>query len=282
MKALSIRKYELKEIVTTDIEQFIMEMKKIFNTIFLLMMLAALFTGCVNEDMTPIYGEQKAGKVVIRGYNALQDSIRVIANGEPLIIAEHDAFMGEIAKDYEFVYYDTQSENIDIVNMVTGEILHSYSFTSETLIDTLSFYQSDGMWIDNVLSFEPGILSGTGRTGYRFIFPTMNRYSNSGYEGPIDAIIRKANGQVLGVAENITKDSFSNFVEFVFAPPPILNVELVKHGTTESYVAGQQVIVQMVMQNNRSRLIVLDEKVNESGEFSGVNGTINLVDYFDF
>lgn len=257
-------------------------MKKTLYTILLLSLMAALLTGCANEDMMPIYGEQQAGKVVIRGYNALPDSIQVMADGELLPIAEHDAFVGEIAKDYEFVYYDSQSEQIDIVNQISGEILHSYTFTTETPIDTLSFYQNDGIWIKDVLSFKPGILSGTGRTGYRFIFPTMNRYSNSGYEGPVDAIIRKVNGQVLARAENITKDSFSAFVEFAFAPPPILNVELVKHGTEESYVSGQQVIVQMVMQNNKSRLIVLDEKADESGAFSGVNGTINLVDYFDF
>lgn len=257
-------------------------MKKIFNTILLFSLLATLFTGCANEDMTPIYGEQVAGKVVIRGYNALQDSIQVVANGEPLLIDEHDAFIGEITKDYEFVYYDNQSENIDIINKATGETLQSYSFTADTAIDTLSFYHKDGIWLDDVLSFEPGVLSGTGQTGYKFIFPTMNRYSNSGYDGAIDAIIRKTNGQELGVAENITKDSFSTFVEFAFSSPPILNVELVKHGTTESYISGQQVIVQMVMQNNKSRLIVLDEKIDESGVFSGVNGTINLVDYFDF
>jgi len=110
----------------------------------------------------------------------------------------------------------------------------------------------------------------------------MNRYSNSGYNGAIDAIIKKPNGQVLGVAENITKDNFSNFVEFAFAPPPIFTVQLIKHGTNESYVTGQEIIVQMAMQNNKSRLIVLDEKTNENGIFSGVDGSVNLVDYFDF
>lgn len=258
------------------------DMKNIFKKIILFSSLATLFAACTNEDMAPLYGEQKAGKVVIRGYNALEDSLQVVANGEPLEIGDYNAFIGEITKDYEFVYYDNAAKNIDIINKATGAILHSYSFTVAIPVDTLSFYHKDGIWIDDVLSIRPGVLSATGRTGYRFIFPTMNRYSNSGYDGTIDAIIRKTNGQVLGTAENITKDGFSDFIEFAFSSPPILNVELVKHGTTESYVTGQQVIVQMVMQNNRSRLIVLDEKVNESGTFSGVEGTINLVDYFDF
>lgn len=257
-------------------------MKNIFKTMLLLLMLAAFFMGCSNEDMRPLYGEQVAGKVVIRGYSALKDSVQVLANGKSLKIDGKDTFTGKIINNYAFVYYDNKAEDIEIINKATGEILHSYSFTAKTPNDTLSFYVKDGIYIDKVLSFEPGVLSGTGITGYKFIFPTMNRYSNSGYNGPIDAIIKKTNGQVIGIAENITKDSFSNFVEFAFAQPPIFTVELVKHGTTESYISGQQVIVQMVMQNNKSRMIVLDEKANESGTFSGVEGNINLVDYFDF
>lgn len=265
-----------------DDKQSIKDMRKMANTI-LLALLATLFTGCSHEELIPIYGEQQAGKIVLRGYNALQDSLQVFANGKLLEIGNHDSFVGEITKDYEFVYYANQTENIDIVNKATGGVLHSYGFTAATAVDTISFYHKDGIWLDNVLTFEPGILSSsTGFTGYRFIFPTLNRYSHSGYEGPIDAIIKKVNGQVLGVAQNITNDSFSDFVEFAFGAPPILNVELVKHGTTESYVAGQQVIVQMVMQNNKSRLVVLDEKADANGVFTGVNGTIDLVDYFDF
>lgn len=257
-------------------------MKNIFNTLLFILLLAIFFTGCANEDLTPLYGQQVAGKVIIRAYNATHDSLQVVANGEPLEIGGYNAFTGEIIKDYEFVYYNDAPENIDIINKATGQTLYSYSFTALNTTDTLSFYHNNGIWLDNILSSKPGTLSGTGRTGYRFIFPTINRYSNSGYEGGIDAVIRKANGQVMGVAENITKDSFSNFVEFAYAPPPILNVELVKHGTTESYITGAQVIVQLVMQNNKSRLIVLDEKADDNGAFSGVEGTINLVDYFDF
>ena len=246
------------------------------------MALGTLFISCSNEDLTPFYGGQVAGKVVIKGYNGLTDSIQVVANGEPLKIGDNNTFRGRIVKNYEFVYYGNLTENIKVINKNTGETLHSYDFTNSRLTDTLSFYVKDGIYLDNVLSFRPGTLSGAGRTGYRFIFPTMNRYSNSGYNGPVDAIIRKTNGQVLATAENITKDGFSNYVEFAYAPPPIINVELVKHGTTESYIAGQQIIVQLVMQNNKSRLIVLDEKANEGETFTGVEGVVNLVDNFDF
>jgi len=258
-----------------------MYMKIIRNTLAFTL-LASLLTGCANEDMTPLYGEQQAGKVVIRSYNAVEDSLQIRAGGKILEIGTRNAFTGKIMTDYEFVFYENKTEKIDILNKTTGETIKSYTFTSNTPSDTLSFYTTDGIWIDDVLDNKPGVLSATGRVGYRFIFPTLNRYSNSGYDGTVDAIIKKINGQLLGVVENIPKDKFSAFVEFAYAPPPILNIELVKHGTTESYVAGQQVIVQMVMQNNKSRLIVLDEKVNESGTFTGVSGTINLTDHFDF
>lgn len=257
-------------------------MRTMFTWLMLLLLLGTVFTGCTNDDLTPVNEEQSPGKIIIRGYSALQDSIQLIANGKPLAIDGQNTFKGEITKDYEFVFYNGQPENIEIIDKGNGTILHSYDFPQNNLTDTLSFYVKEGIYIDDVLSFEPGILSANGRTGYRFIFPTLNRYSNSGYDGAIDAIIRKTNGEVLGIAENITKESFSNFIEFDFNAPPILNVELVKHGTTESYIQGQQVIVQMVMQNNRSKLIILNEKANENGEFIGVEGAINLTDYFDF
>lgn len=257
-------------------------MKNTIKSILLFFLLVLLFAACASENMTPLYGEEMAGKVVIRSYNALEDSLQIVVEGKIQEIGARDAFTGKIVTDYEFVFYDNKTEHIDIVNKTTGEMLKSYSFRPDTPIDTLSFYSMDGIWIENVLANKPGVLSATGSVGYRFIFPAMNRYSKSGYDGPVDAIIRKVNGQLMGVVENIGKDNFSDFIEFAYAPPPILNIELVKHGTTESYVTGQQVIVQMVMQNNKSRLIVLEEKADESGTFTGVNGTLNLVDYFDF
>ena len=59
-------------------------------------------------------------------------------------------------------------------------------------------------------------------------------------------------------------------------------MELVKHGTTESYIAGKQVFVVMLMTKDKSRLIVLDEKKADNGQFSGIDATLNLVDFFDF
>ncbi|ALM47841.1 hypothetical protein AMR72_02365 [Flavobacterium psychrophilum] len=257
-------------------------MKNILKKLIPCLLFAVFVTACTNENMALQYPEGIEGKVVIRSYNAMQDSLQINAGGKFLQINKKDAFKGKIVTDYQFVFYNNAERHINIINKATGDILQSYTFTTKKPIDTLSFYGKENIWVENVMSNPPGALSSTGQTGYRFTFPTLNRFSNSGYDGPLDAIIKKVNGQVLGIAENITKDSFSTFLEFPYGSPPILNIELVKHGTTESYVSGQKVLVQIVMQNNKSRLIVLDEKANENGIFTGVDGTLNLVDFFDF
>lgn len=257
-------------------------MKNIVKPILFTILTAAFFTGCSNEDLKPFYENQKAGKIVIRGYSALKDSLQVMIGGKPLEIDSEDTFTGKITNDYQFVYYDTTTKKIDVVNKQTGKIIRSYEFTGAKATDTLSFYVNEDLYLDKVLTFKPGVLSTTGNTGYKFIFPTQNRYSGSGYNGPIDAIIRKANGEVLGVAENITATGFSDFVEFPYSAPPILQVELVKHGTTDSYISGQKVTMQLAMQSDKSGMIVLEEKADENGAFTGVKGVINLVDFFNY
>lgn len=239
-------------------------------------------SSCTNDHLTPLNQEQKAGKVVIKGYNAMPDSIQVSLDGKLLIIDKHDAFLKKIEKTYEFVFYDNSTKTIEIINKKTKQVLHSYNFTTAKPVDTLSFYAKENIWIENVLSQKPGTLSTTKNTGYRFIFPNINLYAKTNYTGTLDAIITKANGQEIGVIQNITKNSFSAFLEFPFGSPPILNIELVKHGTTESYVPGKKVTFQTIMQTNKSKLIVLEEKADANGVFSGVDGTINLTDYFSF
>ena len=257
-------------------------MKNTVKRIFVFFIPVLFFTACVNEDLVPVYQEQKAGKIVIRGYNALQDSIQISINGKPLAINKKDAFVKKIENNHEFVFYENKVKTVDVINKVSNEVLYSHSFTASKPIDTLSFYLRENIWINNVLSNKPGVLTAAGRVGFRFIFPTFNKYSNSGYTGSVDAIIKKTNGQIIATAENINKESFNSFLEFTYAAPPIVNVELVKHGTTESYVTGMQVKFQMALQNNKSKLIVLDEKATEAGIFSGVDGNTNLVDFFTF
>lgn len=261
----------------------IMKMENTIKKNVLLAVLTIFFIACTNENLTPLYGEQQPGKVVIKSYNAMEkDSVQLVANGVLKKIGKNDSFIKKIVDNYEFVFYENKIENIEVVNKTTGKILKNYSFKTDKPVDTLSFYYNDGIWLDNVVSNRPGKLSTANHTGYRFIFPTMNRYSNSGYDGPIDAIIRSYGGQILGVAENITKDRFSNFTEFLYSTPSVLNIELVKHGTTESYIAGRKVVIQIGMQKNKSKIIVLDEKKDLNGVFSGVEGVINLVDYYTY
>ncbi|QOG00693.1 hypothetical protein [Flavobacterium sp. MDT1-60] len=254
---------------------------KIVKILFPLM--ALLFLGsCANDELVPYYQQQEPGKLVIRGYNARRDSIQIAVDGKVIKIGKQDAFVKNIVKDYDFVIYENKPKNVVITNKRTKEILHSYQIGNEKDIDTISFYTKKDLWVDKVLSTKPGLLTSTGNAGFKFIFPTVNRYSASGYSGNLDGIIRKLSGETIAVAKNIGKDQYSSFVEFPASLPPVIKMELVKHGTTESYIAGKQVFVTMLMTKNKSRLIVLDEKKADNGQFSGIDATLNLVDFFSF
>lgn len=255
-------------------------MNRIILKILFFQAIVVFFSSC-EEVAIPYYDEQEPGKIVIRGLS-VTDSIQITANDELLEIDDEDTFKGVIQKDYEFVYYNNANEVLKIIDKQTQTTIGTYTFTTAKPTDTLAFFYKPGIFIDNVYASKPGVLSKQGNTGYKFIFPNLNSYSQSGYDGPIDGIIRNTAGQVLGVAQNITKDNFSTFVEFSFAAPPILKMELVKHGTTESYITGKQVIVTLIMQNNKSQMIVLEEKHDANNVFSGVEGTINLGDFFEF
>jgi hypothetical protein len=180
------------------------------------------------------------------------------------------------------VIYENEPKNVVITNKRSKETLHSYQITGEKDIDTISFYTKKDLWVDNVLSTKPGVLTKTGNAGFKFIFPTLNRYSASGYNGKLDGIMRKLDGETVGIVKNIGKEEYSSFVEFPASLPPIIKMELVKHGTTESYIAGKQIFVVMLMTKDKSRLIVLDEKKADNGQFSGIDASLNLVDFFDF
>mgnify|MGYP006168515791 CR=1 FL=1 len=255
-------------------------LQTIIYKLSMVLFLSPLLFSC-EETLIPQDQPQAPGSVFISAY-VQTDSIRIMANGDNLIIDDQEIFSNRITKDYKYVYYNHQSETIEIINNETQDIMRKYEFTEENSADTLSFFYKPGIWIEDVLSSKPGTLNQSGYTGYRFIFPNMNRYSNSGYEGPLDGIISKITGQQLGIVENIDKETFSTFLEFPYTMPPIIKMRLVKHGTTESYISGQTIEVQMVMQNNKSCLIVLEETVDSNGNFSGVNGTIDLTNYFDY
>lgn len=86
----------------------------------------------------------------------------------------------------------------------------------------------------------------------------------------------------MAVVENIGRETFGNFTEFAYVAPPILKMELVKHGTAESYLSGKPVFVDMSLQKGKSKLIVLEETTDENGLFSKVTGTLDLTVYFDY
>jgi len=261
-------------------------MKNILTRVLILCIITTLFTACSNDNMVPYYGTEtnKPGKITISGYSAVNDSLQITANGKLLEIGndKKNAFVKKIEKNYDFVYFGDEEKTIEITNKITKEVLHTYHFTAQNPKDTISFFAKENLWIDKISSVRLGVLSKTGNSGYKFIFPNQNKYSKSSYQGNLDGIIRKINGQVLGVIENINKEQFSPFIEFTYSSPPTILMELVKHGTTESYIPGQKIIVNMTMTNNKSKLIVLEEKSNANGVFSGVDGTLNLTDYFVF
>ncbi|PWB27676.1 hypothetical protein [Flavobacterium sp. HTF] len=258
-------------------------MDNLVKVVILFFIATFLLTSCANEELIPFYQEQKAGKIVIRGYNALQDSIQITVNNKLLTAdKKHDAFIKKVEKDFEFVFYDNEIKTVQVTNKKTKELIYSQNFTTQKAVDTLSFYMKENLLVTDFMSDKPGTLSAAGLTGYRFIFPNINKYSKSGYTGPIDAVIRKINGQIVGVSENINKNKAGSFVEFTFSLPPIIEVELVKHGTSESYVSSQRIAFRTVMQKNKSGIVVLEETANADNSFARVEGMINLADYFSF
>lgn len=252
----------------------------LFKKTFFVTALLLLLVSC-DDNLLPYYNAQEPGQVIINAYSAL-DSVQVIVNNKPIEINEKTAFLRNINTNYDFVYYNDEVKNIDIVIKETGQVVKSYSFTNLKPFDNLSFYYKSDTYIDEVLRYKKSILSEEGNTGYKFIFPTMNHYSQTNYNGALDGIIYNTAGETLGVVQNITEDEFSSFTQFPFSSSPIIKMELVKHGTTQSYVPGRQVMVTMVMQANKSRMIVLEEKNNDNGGFTGVEGIIDLTDYFEF
>ncbi|MGQ3087460.1 hypothetical protein, partial [Flavobacterium sp.] len=70
-------------------------MKSIFRSLLLFIGAAMVCTGC-EDQLTPLYRPQVAGKIVIKGYNAMADSVQVVANGQPIKIGDLTAFKGRI------------------------------------------------------------------------------------------------------------------------------------------------------------------------------------------
>jgi hypothetical protein len=264
------------------------------QTILTLLCIAAitLFYGC-DESLDPqenYFG--LAGEITINAYVWQGDSVQIDLNGENMAVNNQTVLTRSIETAYEFVNYygrDNEPKNFTVLDNKTLEVLQSYSYSFNnhegSPVDTFSFfYKSPGIWLDDVLSYQPGTLSQPDYTGYRFIFPNMNAYSNSGYTGTLDAIVKRyPTNQLIDTLENIGTATFSDFIEFPYASPPLIRVELVKHGTGESYLpGGTAVMVDMAIQSGKSMLFVLEETADENGNYAGVWATIDLTAYFDY
>jgi hypothetical protein len=262
-------------------------MKYSIAKVFFFSVILTVFGACASDELTPYYDQrtQEPGKVVIQGYNAMIDSVQIAVNGKIVEIGKgknNTAFVKKIEKNYEFVFFENEVKTFVITNKRTKVILGTYQFTTQEPNSSLYFYVKEDLWLDSAEFLKPGTLSQSGYAGFKFIFPSVNKYSAAGYTGSLDGIITKNNGQLLGVAENINKSTPGSFIEFPYSTPTGIKMELVKHGTTESYIPGKKVIVSLTMTNNKSKYIVLEEKQDLNGAFSGVEGVINLADYFSF
>lgn len=240
------------------------------------------------SDLEPQIHDDTAGIIHIQGY--VTDTVQIKIGDELLEYKSDDTkFIKSIDLDYKFVYKKDETKQVDLLSYETENNIESYSFTanvatieSHTTSDTIVFFYTPGVFMKNVYDVAPGTLSQSGYVGYKFMFPTMNTFSNSGYEGALDGIITNYITKAeLGVVENINTDVFSDFIEFPYGSPNIISVALVKHGTTESYIENQPVVLQMVMKKNKSRLIVLNEEEDEDGVFL-VTGNMDLASYFDY
>ncbi len=251
----------------------------------------ALLFGVIacQSDLEPQDHSDVAGTFVIKGYAT--DTVYLKVGDMFLENREETKFIKEIDLEYKFVYQNGEAQSIDVLSNESGEEIITYSFTAEAPTldnyitrNTIAFLYTPDFLMKNVYNFEPGELSASGNVGYKFMFPAMNKISNSGYIGALDGIITNyVTKEQLAVVENITTDNFSDFVEFPYSSPNIIEMELVKHGTTESYVEGETIIVQMIMKKSKSRLIVLNE-TSDSNEAKGfrVTGNMDLTSYFDY
>ena len=67
-------------------------MKNTLKKLLPCLLFAIFVTACTNENMALQYPEGIEGKVVIRSYNAMQDSLQINAGGKFLQINKKDAF----------------------------------------------------------------------------------------------------------------------------------------------------------------------------------------------
>lgn len=268
-------------------------MRTLFISIGILLSFALV--GCNNALEVQETNFGLVGEISIQGYvlsnNA--DSVRIKINNKILEINEDSVFTKSIQNEYEFVnYYDKViPRNIQVISHLSEEVLEEKEFIYNNaavseILDTVSFfYKAPSIFISDVYKDRPGKLTANNYMGYRFRFPNMNYYSKSGYDGTLDAVITTFLGVPLATAENINPETFSAYVEFdtSLAIPPLLNLEIVKHGTAESYLSdGSPIKIVLPVESGKSKLVLLEETVDASGNFTGVSASTDLRNYFNY
>lgn len=253
------------------------------------MTLCFYLTSCEKDLLTPQDELQSPGEVIIKGY-AQTDTLYIVGGGtDTLEVNGNKKLIGGIEANHRFVYFNRTSEHVSIIKK-TGEGLKSYDLGPGQKSEIFSFFHKPGIWLDDVLEAQPGTLSQENHAGLKLIFPNMNTHSNSGYQGGVDAVLsRFPSGEHIATIENVGDKSFSSFVEFAFSIDPgspvipVITLELVKHGTTESYLPGNEPLTTLIsIQPGDSKLVLIEEGVDLTGAFDGIHAFVDLTQLFDY
>ncbi len=266
-------------------------MKHILSITACILVGLVLFQSCEKDLEENEYNFGFEGTIFFNSYAVKGDTLQVVVNDS----VYSTTFSLLKSFEYGFVkYYGVEKDlKVSIVNQNTLDTVHTYNFSfvddeGQVAIDTTSFYyKSNGTFIDNAMDIEAGTLSdSSNNVGLWFIFPNMNYYSHSSYEGTVDVIIADwLTGEAIDTAENVGADAFGDFVEFSYSSAilaGLVNLQIVKHGTGESYLDdGSDVTIEKWQTiQATSKLIVLEESADDNGSFEGLEANIDLATVF--
>ena len=258
-----------------------------------------------------LYSKVVKGYLGFKGYAT--DSIQFRVDGYNLkkehrvassVVGWLDAYQGDFdfSESYDqFVFtYVNGEKTLEIVSKKDQNVLYTtvlkapevvlnegkYDEEPTEPIIIPSFFASTGAFLENVEEqYAPGVLTDPANVGFKFMFPNINYFSKAGSKaGDLEVLITNASDKELARVALKEGNTFSEFVEFPFTDTkglPYVYITVVKHGTTEPYIAGLEKGVKGISLNTSS-LILLEEVANKDGSFKGISALIDLMDYFDF
>ncbi len=248
-----------------------------------------IFHSCEDSLTNHVYYFGFIGTITFTTYAAEGDTLQIVYND-----SAYATYTMKNSLEYDFIKYYEKESDLDfyIINKSTTDTIHTYSFSfidddDQSADGIVSFYyKSNGIFIDSTSFISAGVLSDTKNDfGVRFMFPNMNYYSNSSYEGTVDVIISdNGTGDEIDTVEDVSTDAFSDFVEFPYssATSGLVDLQIVKHGTSESYLDdGSDVIIEAwKITQAASKLFLIEETADDNGNFSGVESTLSLTTIF--